>query len=203
MYKGLVIHAHIFYIRIKSRVPVTSESPNEQESSNERETSFNTDNDNHTEDTGNDNGGVEVSDIHNIAEDEVNGEGQESSTVPESRALNGVNPSPSDDIEPGPRPLARRKSSYVLSIVPGRKHSASLQYAKVHRSVLNRMRNGQTELDTVRDDEEGEEDTSQLLPEEGGGGHVRPCTKEWWKKQVKNTKKSLIKSIKNVKLFVW
>ena len=84
---------------------------------------------------------------------------------------------------------------------------------KVHRSVLNLMnrRNNsnkykkkeEIELDTVREDEDdvtNDEDTNQLLTD---NHKVTICSKEWWSKRLRNTKASFIKSMKNVKLFMW
>lgn len=209
----IILISHIRAIKSRAVMDDLSESTslNEEE---ERETSL----DDNREAESSFNNNVPSESHHPDDLDTINEEDKEqeesSSLIPESRALNGINHSSSNGGVPGqPQSRPRRKSSYVLSIVPGRRHSATLQYVKVHRSLLNMINKKNNsnfsgkkiELDTVRSrDDEDEvtngEDTSQLLMADTS--HVRICSKAWWAKRVRNTKTSFIKSMKNLKLLI-
>ena len=110
------------------------------------------------------------------------------------------------------KPSSRRKSSFVLSIIQGRRDTATLQFVKAHRSFLKKWQRT-SKNDTVTEVEEGdeetsshtEEDTEQLLLATESSSHreTRVCSKTWWIRKFRNTKVSIRKSLKNLKFFIW
>lgn len=85
----------------------------------------------------------------------------------------------------------KRKSSYVLSIIPGRRTSASLQYIKIPRSLRPYIHHSSDS--TLREEEERE-------GEEGEGIEVIE-RHSWIKEKLIGFKKGIIKGFKDLKMF--
>ena len=91
---------------------------------------------------------------------------------------------------------SRRKSSFVLSVIEGRRTSATLQYVKLRRWSSNRF--GGNDSTTLVED--NEEDIEQLPSNRTSSR----CSRAWWMNKMKNAKMSTLKSLKTLKiLFRW
>ena len=109
---------------------------------------------------------------------------------------------------------SRRKSSFVLNLIEGRRDSVTLQYAKLPRSLVKWRKREElksiTESD-MREEEEGEEnEEDKVMMEDESSGDTdrlllsrrnRCCSKAWWLKKLRNVKLSVWKSLKNMKFF--
>ena len=95
----------------------------------------------------------------------------------------------------------KRKLSFILTLIPGRRESVTLQYAKIPRS-LTRKKDGSVPLNNNDQEEETLEtdnDTEELLSTE----KQSLCSRAWWRKRLKSIKASIVKSLRNLKLFFW
>ncbi len=90
---------------------------------------------------------------------------------------------------------SRRKSSFVLSVIEGRRSSATLQYVKLRRWSSNRFGGNDNTL------VEHDEDDTEQLPFDRTSSM---CSRAWWMNKMKNAKMSSLKSFKTLKLlFRW
>ena len=101
---------------------------------------------------------------------------------------------------------AERKPSFVLSVIQGRRNTATLQYVKLPRSVLlgKRKRRERMEAQIEEEEEEceGERggDKEQLLSEDHKT-KARICSKTWWSRKGRTVKASALLSLRNIKFF--
>ena len=97
---------------------------------------------------------------------------------------------------------SKRKLSFILTLIPGRRESVTLQYAKIPRS-LTRKKDGSVPLNNNDQEEEtletADNDTEELLSTE----KQSLCSRAWWRKRLKSIKASIVKSLRNLKLFFW
>ena len=94
----------------------------------------------------------------------------------------------------------KRKESFVLRIIPGRRNSASLQFVKLPRSRLPRRRQQQSS-EHLEEEEIGSSDEVELLQEEGES-EERQDAKSRLKGRLVQFKQSIIESLKTLKYFI-
>ena len=98
---------------------------------------------------------------------------------------------------------SKRKLSFILTVIPGRRESATLQYVKIPRSLRATTSGRVVPLVNSADDNEQVEETGNdpddLLPTEKD---TALCSGNWWKEKLKNFKASTIKSLKDLKSFL-
>ena len=103
-----------------------------------------------------------------------------------------------------------RKTSFVLSLIQGRRNTATLQYVKLprRRYMLSERKNNRRKWKQERSSnelEEQEETSSNqdlILSDEDDDVKIKSFSKSWFYRKKRNFKSSVLKSLKNLKMLL-
>ena len=101
-----------------------------------------------------------------------------------------------------------RKTSFVLSLIQGRRNTATLQYVKLPRYMLSKRKNNRRKWkqepssNELEEQEETSSNQDLILSDEDDDVKIKSFSKSWFYMKKRNFKNSVFKSLKNLKMFL-